>query len=997
MPSHTAASALIKFYFVNDGAPWNWPVWQHFTRKDADDIASYFRAYNECQSEEEKFKFSTKTCGEAKYPGRTAWNSWVAKRWGSWGVHGLIVKELRELEMHPQDILIRENNPNLDWPNADIWLPQALEPIALSLFGEDAFLPGTDNLHTNTRNQMTTLKKKALIIEQDAIAAFQELEEGTPTKPKILRAIRAVAKWKECSEILCTPDNVKRADEMLAKLHEMMESLQAGAKGESNKSREPKRLAKASAQKLEHFASEEDVSNIFTVYYEYFETNAEEEDDHPITEPRAPESFEESEDIGVAFEAGLDKVTLSNRLGFGKEIIPPSFNLDRPFLGGSRKIPSYPHLIVCPGTLVKQWVDELKIFFKPRSIDIFMYEGNTNSDAFWGPDGPLQSSNHPPQNRIVIASHSAVFTDFKKLHFKPKTKGVCPWEIPNARKSLESTIFGQFFLVGIIDEAHLIEGEVDHDCHPSSYGSEASMAWLVGILHFFTEESFIEEKSDATELHKAKKLKDEKKDDGMKLKELRRSIVRRHHARCSGHFMRRTGKSINHEGNKLIDILDMKKIIGLLQLTEREREIILECAEATAAMLVLAVGYAKEDVSGVWPIFQSLEEWEPKKSTKMDICAHICAYYLLHDEVDDISFEDGEPIFPDVVNDPSISRDRRIIVYAEFPSLVPTLVSVMKLYGVESAFIHGGTPFRECDAKVKQFCEEDDFCVLIFSKIGAAGLNLSIADVVIFFDQPWSAQDEYQIRGRAHRQPQDKEVKVIQLLALDSSNPYMYEVAQEKRDMFDAFVNKESDAKLRSLLQGMPSEDAVNQEGQENESELERESVALKAKEKGKFKDKSEVKRKMVVDSDEEIPEVDNKKASSSSRSWSSGPQAVTDTDNDDEEIQSGLPTSEGMIGDYDDGRPKSLPPSSESQTSDSSSLIELTLPLPGERNFITDDDMQSENDYQVQDIESDFSMAGPNDGAPSNIDEMSVDEESGNGKMADNKMIQDDEGKASF
>jgi SNF2 family DNA or RNA helicase len=58
-------------------------------------------------------------------------------------------------------------------------------------------------------------------------------------------------------------------------------------------------------------------------------------------------------------------------------------------------------------------------------------------------------------------------------------------------------------------------------------------------------------------------------------------------------------------------------------------------------------------------------------------------------------------------------------------------------------------------------------------------------------DQPWSAQDERQIRGRAHRQPQKKIVKVFHLLAGDSSDILMNAMARGKRDMFDAFVNKE--------------------------------------------------------------------------------------------------------------------------------------------------------------------------------------------------------------
>ena len=101
--------------------------------------------------------------------------------------------------------------------------------------------------------------------------------------------------------------------------------------------------------------------------------------------------------------------------------------------------------------------------------------------------------------------------------------------------------------------------------------------------------------------------------------------------------------------------------------------------------------------------------------------------------------------------------------------------------------------------------------------MGSAGLNLSVADVVIFFvstlillsvgclhflqDQPWSAQDERQIRGRAHRQPQTKTVKVIYLLANNSADLLMNAVARGKRDMFEAFVNKElGEGKLKVLL-----------------------------------------------------------------------------------------------------------------------------------------------------------------------------------------------------
>jgi SNF2 family DNA or RNA helicase len=59
-------------------------------------------------------------------------------------------------------------------------------------------------------------------------------------------------------------------------------------------------------------------------------------------------------------------------------------------------------------------------------------------------------------------------------------------------------------------------------------------------------------------------------------------------------------------------------------------------------------------------------------------------------------------------------------------------------------------------------------------------------------DQPWSAQDERQIRGRAHRQPQQKEVLVYHLLANDTADIVLSGMARGKHDMLEAFLSKQS-------------------------------------------------------------------------------------------------------------------------------------------------------------------------------------------------------------
>ncbi|KAJ3557756.1 hypothetical protein NP233_g11663 [Leucocoprinus birnbaumii] len=511
--------------------------------------------------------------------------------------------------------------------------------------------------------------------------------------------------------------------------------------------------------------------------------------------------------------------------------LPPIIE-ELPYLRDMKTVPRHPHLILCPGTLIAQWVSELKTLFIYRTVDIFVYDGQSSGKDFWSPTGPLYSSNHDPENRIIVASHSAVFNDFRKTHQPLKTiskYGSQPWTIPDAKnaKSLNNTIFDQSFLTVVVDEAHqmrnpgakhvatlrLLEQSVIRlimTATPLLTGPRdiACMGRLVGIHHFYLPQSIEEEKEDRSTLNKFKRNNDE---EGLAAERLK--IIIRHQDHCIGHFLRRTTSSIDFNHKPLIDIPPYREIIILVRLTGRELEIIGLRAEAAKADLLsmddarihtktfyleyrITVTFARrEGDTGPLPVFKTLEEWYPEKSTKMDACGRITAHYLLDDRVPDVICEDGEIMFPDV---PQEFKDhplqtRRIIIYSEFPSMTPLLQNVLSLYGVESLAISGKNSLRERDDCVKHLYDDSHPArVLIFSSVGSAGLNLAIADVVILFDQPWSSQDEYQIIGRAHRQPQRKEVKVIYLHAMDSADPLIWQMARGKSAMFDAFVNKQN-------------------------------------------------------------------------------------------------------------------------------------------------------------------------------------------------------------
>ena len=175
MPSPSIDSVFIRLYHLN-GAPWNWPVWQDHTgisdglfpeddnklppgwsRNDASDVESYFNAFLNVEGEEKKNRFVTGR-GFPKHPGREIWRSWIRRQYKAWGLHGLIVKELQDSGIHPQDISVREEN---SWPDAEDYVAIIFDSIGLKLFGEEAFPENVDILPKDVRSCLKIMISKS--------------------------------------------------------------------------------------------------------------------------------------------------------------------------------------------------------------------------------------------------------------------------------------------------------------------------------------------------------------------------------------------------------------------------------------------------------------------------------------------------------------------------------------------------------------------------------------------------------------------------------------------------------------------------------------------------------------------------------------------------------------------------------------------------------------------------------------------------------------------
>jgi hypothetical protein len=110
----------------------------------------------------------------------------------------------------------------------------------------------------------------------------------------------------------------------------------------------------------------------------------------------------------------------------------------------------------------------------------------------------------------------------------------------------------------------------------------AMMGRLIGVPYFLTEESHRQDADDRGDIRRAKKLDD----DGRSHRTTQISAVRRMQTHFLGSILRRTTSSLNWEGKALIDIPPYVDVVGVLDLTQRETDILHERQEAVKARLV---------------------------------------------------------------------------------------------------------------------------------------------------------------------------------------------------------------------------------------------------------------------------------------------------------------------------------------------------------------------------------------------------------------------------
>ena len=134
----------------------------------------------------------------------------------------------------------------------------------------------------------------------------------------------------------------------------------------------------------------------------------------------------------------------------------------------------------------------------------------------------------------------------------------------------------------------------------------------------------------------------------------------------------------------------------------------------------------------------------------------------------------------------------RVLVFSQFVSMLTLLKDKLTQEGIEYCYLDGSTVDR---AKVvNQFQTSDNIPVFLISlKAGGVGLNLTGADTVIHFDPWWNPAVEDQATDRAHRIGQSKVVTSYKLIARDTVEEKILLLQNRKRELIRATIGAEEE------------------------------------------------------------------------------------------------------------------------------------------------------------------------------------------------------------
>ncbi len=141
----------------------------------------------------------------------------------------------------------------------------------------------------------------------------------------------------------------------------------------------------------------------------------------------------------------------------------------------------------------------------------------------------------------------------------------------------------------------------------------------------------------------------------------------------------------------------------------------------------------------------------------------------------------------------------KMLLFSQFTSFLARVEDLLEESGVPYHKITGSTPKAKRVQLVDAFNGDDVPVFLVSLKAGGTGLNLTGATIVVHADPWWNAAAQNQATDRAHRIGQQHMVNVYKVIAADTIEERILALQEAKSDLADAIVSANDASSLASL------------------------------------------------------------------------------------------------------------------------------------------------------------------------------------------------------
>ncbi len=143
----------------------------------------------------------------------------------------------------------------------------------------------------------------------------------------------------------------------------------------------------------------------------------------------------------------------------------------------------------------------------------------------------------------------------------------------------------------------------------------------------------------------------------------------------------------------------------------------------------------------------------------------------------------------------ALAEGRRVLLFSQFTEMLALIERALAEAKIDYVMLTGNTMDRA--TPVRRFQAGQVPLFLISLKAGGVGLNLTAADTVIHYDPWWNPAVEDQATDRAHRIGQDKKVFVHRLVTLGTIEEKMETLKDKKRALVASVLDAEHGGALK--------------------------------------------------------------------------------------------------------------------------------------------------------------------------------------------------------